>query len=144
LTTTEEIWWPEPQAGAIAWCRFPDTPALEPAPKPRPALLLTVFDDDAPQFRVLVAYGTSQKVNRLYAAEFAITPQDGAAFELAGLSFPTKFNLLKTVELPFSTPWFDVPPAAPFGRFPQLGVLHPNLMRRATAAWQAAQSRPKR
>lgn len=144
MTTPDEIWWPEPQAGAIVWCRFPDTPALKPAPKPRPALLLTVFDDDAPQFRVLVAYGTSQKVTHLYAAEFAITPQDGAAFKLAGLSFPTKFNLLKTVELPYSTPWFDVPPAAPFGHSPQLGVLHPNLMRRATAAWQAAQSPPTR
>ena len=25
--------------------------------------------------------------------EFNITPQDGAAFRLSGLSFPTKFNL---------------------------------------------------
>jgi hypothetical protein len=144
LTPAEEILWPEPEAGAIVWCRFPDTPELKPAPKPRPALILTVFDDDAPEFRVLVAYGTSQKVNRLYAAEFAITLQDDAAFKLSGLSFPTKFNLLRTVELPYSTPWFDVPPAAPFGHSPQLGVLHPSLMRRATAAWQAAQSPPKR
>jgi hypothetical protein len=103
-----------------------------------------VFDDDAPKFRALVAYGTSQKTNRLYAGEFVITPQDGAAFKLAGLSFPTKFNLRKTIELPYGTPWFDVPPAAPFGHSPQLGVLHPSLMRRATAAWQGAQSSPKR
>jgi hypothetical protein len=40
--------------------------------------------------------------------------------------------------------WFDVPPTAPCGQTPQLGVLHPNLLRRATAAWQAAQSSPKR
>lgn len=141
--TATEIWWPEPQAGEIVWCRFPDTPVLQPTPKPRPALLLTVFDDDAREFRVLAAYGTSQKTNRLYAGEFAITPKDGAAFQLSGLSFPTKFNLRKTIELPYSTPWFDVPPAAPFGNSPQLGVLHPNLMRRASAAWQAAQSPPK-
>ena len=94
-------------------------------------------------FRALVAYGTSQKTNRLYTGEFAISPQDGAGFKLAGLSFPTKFNLRKAVELPYSTPWFDVPPAAPYGHSPQLGVLHPNLMRRATAAWLAAESRPK-
>ena len=144
MTIAEEIWWPEPEAGAIVWCRFPDAPELKSAPKPRPALLLTVFDDDAPQFRVLVAYGTSQKVNRLYAAEFPITPQDDAAFKLSGLSFPTKFNLLRSVELPYSTPWFDVPPAAPFGNSPQVGVLHPSLMRRATAAWRAVQSPPKR
>lgn len=105
--------------------------------------MLTVFDDDAPEFRALAAYGTSQKVNRLYSAEFAITPQDGAAFKLSGLSFPTKFDFRKTVELPYSTPWLDVPPAALFGHSPQLGVLHPNLMRRATAARQAAQLPPK-
>ena len=141
--TAAEIWWPEPQAGVIVWCRFPDTPALRPGPKPRPALVLTVFDDEAPQFRVLATYGTSQKVDRLYAGEFNITPQDGAAFRLSGLSFPTKFNLSRALELPYSTPWFDVPPAAPFGQTPQLGVLHANLMRRATAAWQASRSSQK-
>jgi hypothetical protein len=139
--TIGETWWPEPQAGVIVWCRFPDTPALRPGPKPRPALILTVFDDEAPRFRALVAYGTSKKVERLYAGEFNITPADGAAFRLAGLSFPTKFNLSTAVELPYSTPWFDVPPAAPFGQMPQLGVLHANLMRRATVAWRAAQER---
>jgi hypothetical protein len=41
---------------------------------------LTVFDDEAPQFRVLVACGTSQKVNHLYAGEFHVTRQDGAAW----------------------------------------------------------------
>jgi hypothetical protein len=142
--TAAEIWWPEPQAGVIVWCRFPDTAALRPGPKPRSALVLTVFDDEAPQFRVLAAYGTSQKVDRLYAGEFRITLQDGAAFQLARLSFPTKFNLSKAVELPYNTHWFDVPPAAPFGRTPQLGVLHANLMRRATAAWQAAHASLKR
>ena len=142
--TAAEIWWPEPQAGVIVWCRFPDMPGLRPGPKPRPALVLTVFDDEAPQFRVLAAYGTSQKVNRLYAGEFHVTPQDGAAFGLAGLSFPTKFNLSTAMELPYNMQWFDVPPGAPCGRTPQLGVLHANLMRRATAAWQAAQSSLKR
>lgn len=142
--TVPEIWWPEPQAGVIVWCRFPDTPAFQPGPKPRPALVLTVFDDEAPQFRVLIAYGTSQKVDRLYAGEFQVTPQDGAAFRLAGLSFPTKFNLSTAVELPYNMRWFDVPPTAPCGQTPQLGVLHPNLLRRATAAWQAAQPSPKR
>lgn len=136
-----ELWWPEPQAGILAWCRFPDTPALQPGPKSRPALIVTVFDDEAPQFRVLAAYGTSQKVTRLYATEFAITPADGAAYRLSGLSYPTKFDLAKAVELPYSTPWFDVPPAAPFGQSPQLGVLHSNLMRRAAAAWQAVAKR---
>lgn len=99
---------------------------------------------DAPRFRVLAAYGTSQKVDRLYPDEFAITPAEKAAFRLAGLSFPIKFNLSKALELPFSTTWFDVPRAAPFGQSPQLGVLHPNLLQRAAAAWGATASSAKR
>lgn len=52
-------WWEEPTAGEIVWCHFPDS--INPRPKPRPALILAVFDDDAPHFEVLrVAYGTSQ------------------------------------------------------------------------------------
>jgi hypothetical protein len=116
---------------------------LQAGRKPRPALVLTVFDDEAPQFRVLVTHGTGQKVDRLYAGEFSITPADGQAYRLAGLSFPTKFDLGACVELPYRTPWFDVPPAAPFGQSPQLGVLHPSLMRRARAAWETAQSAGK-
>ncbi len=144
LLMPAETWWPEPQPGVIVWCRFPAVPVLRPSPKPRPALVLTVFDDDVPQFRVLVTYGTSKKVDRLYADEFHITAHDGAAFRLSGLSFPTKFNLSKAVELPCSTPWFDVPPAAPCGQTPQLGVLHASLMRRASAAWQAVRSAAKK
>ena len=101
--------------------------------------MLTVFDDLAPLFRVLVAYGTSQKTDQLYAGEFRIAPQDGEAYTLSGLSFPTKFNLGKAVELPYSTDWFAVPPAAPSGQSPKLGVLHPIIIRRVAAAWKAAQ-----
>ncbi len=46
-------WWPEPTAGEIVWCHFPDN--INPQPKPRPALILKVFDDEAPQFHVIVA-----------------------------------------------------------------------------------------
>ena len=87
---------------------------------------------------VEVAYGTSQKVNMLYAGEFAITPIDQAAYEAAGLSYPTKFNLGETFELDFNDGWFAVPPGAPHGQTPKLGVLHPSLMRRAKAAFDAA------
>lgn len=63
-------WWPEPTAGDIVWCHFPDN--INPRPKPRPALILVVFDDDAPEFTVQVAYGTSQRTTKLYRGEFAI------------------------------------------------------------------------
>ena len=82
-----------------------------------------------------VAYGTSQKTGRLYKGEFLISPQDGDAFRTAGLSYPTKFNLAKSLELPYTADWFAVAPGTPFGQTPKLGVLHPSLMRRARSAW---------
>lgn len=130
--------WIEPAAGDVVWCHFPDD--IHPRPKPRPALILEVFDDDAPQFFVRVAYGTSQRTTSLRRGEFSIErSRNLAAFEAAGLSFDTKFDLKQVLELPFSTEWFSVPPAAPHGQTPKLGTLHPSLVRAVQAAHQAAQ-----
>jgi hypothetical protein len=129
-------WWPEPTAGDIVWCHFPDQ--INPRPKPRPALILSVFDNDAPEFEVQVAYGTSQKTRTLYRGEFAIYRETNtAAYEAANLSFDTKFNLKQLVDLPFSTKWFSVPPAAPNGQIPKLRVLHPSMVRVVEAAYGA-------
>lgn len=129
-------WWGEPAAGDIVWCHFPDF--VHPRPKPRPTLILAVFDDDAPQFHVRVAYGTSQRTSILYRGEFAILRErNEAAFEAAGLSFDTKFDLKQALDLPFNTDWFFVPPAAPHGQNPKLGMLHPSLVRAVQAAFQA-------
>ena len=57
---------------------------------------------------------------------------------LAGLSFDTKFDLSRVIELPFSTRWFAVPPGAPHGQSPKMGLLHPTAMRRAAAASRAS------
>ena len=130
-------WWPEPAAGDIVWCHFPDN--INPRPKPRPALILVVFDDDAPEFTVQVAYGTSQRTTKLYRGEFAILRDKNlAAYEEANLSYDTKFNLRQVLELPFSTDWFSVPPAAPHGQIPKLGTLHPSMVRAVQAAFRAA------
>lgn len=133
-------WFPAPDAGDIVWCRFPQWRVPGPGPKARPALVLRVGEDDQRRPVVEVAYGTSQKVEVLYAGEFAITPADRAAYAVAGLSYPTKFNLRETFELDFNDAWFAVPPAAPHGDRPKLGVLHPGLMRRAQAAADAARA----
>ena len=130
--------WSEPAAGDVVWCHFPDD--IHPRPKPRPALILEVFDDDAPQFFVRVAYGTSHRTTSLRRGEFSIErSRNLAAFEAAGLSYETKFDLKQVLELPFSTEWFSVPPAAPHGQTPKLGTLHPSLVRAVQAAYQAAQ-----
>jgi len=133
------IWWDEPSAGDIVWCHFPDN--IHPRPKPRPALILTVFDDDAPEFAVEVAYGTSQRTTQMHRGEFSILRErNPAAFHAAGLSFDTKFDLRQTVVLPYSVEWFSVPPAAPHGQTPLLGIVHPSLVRAIEAAYRAAKT----
>ena len=100
---------------------------------------LIVFDDDAPQFEVRVVYGTSQRKTMLHRGEFAILrSRNPAAYEAAGLSYDTKFDLQQTLDLPFTTEWFSVPPAAPHGQTPKLGTLHPSLVRALEAAYRAA------
>lgn len=129
--------WAEPTAGDIVWCHFPDN--IGPRPKPRPALILAVFDDNAPQFDVRVVYGTSQRTTMLYRGEFSILRErNAAAFAAAGFSYDTKFDLKQSIDLPYTTEWFSVPPAAPHGQTPKLGVLHPSLVRALQAAFRAA------
>jgi hypothetical protein len=130
-------WFPAPRPGDIVWCRFPQSKLRAPGPKSRPALILKVGEDRG---RTLVeaAYGTSRKLETLHPGEFAITPADEAAYEASGLSYPTKFNLGETYELDYNDEWFAVPAGAPYGQTPKLGVLHPSLVRRARAAFDAA------
>jgi hypothetical protein len=131
------LWWPEPSAGDVVWCHFPDN--IHPKPKPRPALVIEVYDDDDPQFHVKVAYGTSQRKNKLYRGEFCIFKSSNAtAYSVAGVSFSTKFDLKQILTLPFSTDWFSVPPAAPHGQIPRLGMLHPSLVPALQVAYGAA------
>jgi len=129
--------WGEPTAGEIVWCHFPDN--INPRPKPRPALIVMVFDDAAPLFTVRVAYGTSQKTTQLYRGEFAILQsRNPAAYAAAGLSYDTKFNLRQLVDLSYTAKWFSVPPAAPHGQTPLLGTLHPSMVRAVQAAYREA------
>jgi hypothetical protein len=134
------LWWKRPLAGDFVWSYFPDELQSVPAEKPRPALILTVYDDHALHIGVLVGYGTSQRVAQLYRGEFAITSADADAYRAAGLSYDTKFNLVRRLQLPFNDEYFCVPSGAPHGQRPKLGVLHAGLTRRAAAAWKAARA----
>jgi hypothetical protein len=129
--------WRPPAAGDIVWCRFPELPALQPGPKPRPALVISV-EAREDGVTVRVAYGTSKRVTSLSAGEFAILRANAAAFELAGLAHETKFNCRRLVELPWSERYFKVPPHAKHGQTPKLGTLHPSLFRAAQAAFRAS------
>jgi hypothetical protein len=125
----------------LVYCHFPAEGALEPAPKPRPALILNIADKSEPQ-RVEVAYGTSQKTAQKYAGEFELTPRDGKVFQLAGLTEESKFDLRRRVWLPYNDRWFAPKPANPPRTTPKLGTLDLNLnksvRRRFLAAAEAA------
>ena len=128
--------WPEPVAGEIVWCHFPDD--VHPHPKPRPTLILTTKVDDEGVVFASVAYGTSQKTARLYSGEFRISKlENPAAYASAGLSFDTKFDLKAVLELPFNDAYFSVPPHEPHGQSPKLGILHPSMVRVAATAYAA-------
>lgn len=123
-----------PAPGDIVWCWFPEAgPPLQPGRKPRPVFVIAT-DDDPPPLRLYVAYGTSRKLNQLYAGEFCITPDDSLAFTSSGLSYATKFNLAKAVVLPYLAPWFA---RAPGKQSPVVGKIHPSLARRIQAAARA-------
>jgi hypothetical protein len=97
------------------------------------------MEDDEGMVFVSVAYGTSQKTDRLYSGEFRISKSEHlAAYNSAGLSYDTKFDLRNMLELPFNDAYFSVPPHAPHGQTPQLGTLHPSMVRVAAIAFAAA------
>ena len=128
--------WPEPTAGDIVWCHFPDN--IHPRPKPRPGLIIATKVDNEGMIFVSVAYGTSKKTDRLHSGEFRIAKvEHPAAYASAGLSFDTKFDFGKTLDLPFNDTYFSVPPNAPNGQIPKLGTLHPSMVRIAAAAFAA-------
>ncbi len=130
------IWWPEPAAGDIVWCRFPMPLGVE--LKPRPILIVTVFEDHAPQFEVAAAFGTSQRTDKLFAGEFLIRQAlHPHAYALARLSLDTKFNMCRIAVLPYSDEWFDIAPGAPLGHDPKLGTLHSSMLRTVAAAASA-------
>lgn len=86
-----------------------------------------------------VTYGTSKRTTTLHSGEFTISDTaNRAAYDMAGLSYNTKFDLRRTIDLPYTSEWFAAPPAAPHGQTPKLGTLHPSLVVALQAAFQAA------
>lgn len=133
--------WKPLTPGDLVWCWFPQWPATSPGPKPRPALVLEVHTM-ADGVVVHAVPGTSQRVDRLRAGEFAVVKATHpVAFALAGLAFDTKFDFKVVLQLPWTDQFFKVPARAPCGQTPKLGILHPSLIRAAKAAYDAAANR---
>ena len=126
--------WGQPDPGDIVWCRFPQRPRDVPGPKPRPALVISVTEHED-GLTVGVAYGTSQKTNRLVSGEFAIRKAEHkAAYAMAGLSYDTKFDLRNILHLPWNDSFFAVPPDPRFAQTPKLGSLHIGMRKALEAA----------
>lgn len=116
---------PLPAPGDIVWCHFPEDLGA-PGPKPRPALITAVSRDD---HAVQLAYGTSQKTDKIYPGEFILDPND-AGFSDSGLDRRTKFDLNNIVKLPFDSTWFTQSPnATPQIPPPKMGILHPSYFK---------------
>ena len=103
-------------------------------------MLAVIERDDGVE--ITVVYGTSQRVNKLSAGEFAITRLGhAAAYKAAGLSYDTKFDFKQTARLPWGEEFFAVPPGAPNGQKPLIGTLHASMIRAAAAAHAAEKQR---
>lgn len=138
MKASEPRAYPAPAPGDIVWCRFPQREDIKPGPKPRPALVLSVMDDADP-LRVRVAYGTTQRLDRVRPTEFVIGADHPAAYALAGLSHPTKFCFTNVVILPYNELWFAPAPGIPPKPDPRMGSLHASLVKIAERAFRSIQ-----
>lgn len=112
-----------PRPGDVVWCRFPfrEMPG-KPGPKPRPGIVRAVFlDRRSGHSSVEVAFGTSRKTHRLYKGAFLVASPSG--MRAAGLDLPTKFDLARTVRLPWAREFFTAKPGK--NRL-IVGSLHPS------------------
>ncbi|MFJ5356486.1 hypothetical protein [Pectobacterium sp. CHL-2024] len=110
-----------PFLGDIVWCFFPETMGNL-TPKPRPAIVTGISKSN---HEILVAFGTSKKTDKLYPGEFLIARADGEElFAMSGLSYDTKFDLSRTMILPFTTEFFSKAPKKNNVPFPKLGSVH--------------------
>ena len=131
--------WAAPEPGDIVWCRFPEKRRNQPGPKARSALVIAVGQKEGGYF-VIAAYGTSQKLDRIYPSEFAITKgQNLESYKASGLSYDTKFDLNNFVLLPSGTDFFDVAPGPRTKKTPKLGALQGTVIASFYSAAGAAQ-----
>ena len=136
-TSSVPFAFPQPNAGDVALCRFPQSLIKPtPGPKARPAILLQVFAplSDEPCYRVKVCYGT-KNLSRIYPHDCEILwGVHPAEYTSAGLSYDTKFDMKQVILLPYTSKWFQVPRQPQFGVTPKLGMLHPATVPRLLRA----------
>lgn len=92
-----------PDAGAIYRCWFPNSETVfAKGDKFRPVLLMQVRRREDETLEVFVAYGTSQRTDRIGRGEFVVRKSP-----TLGLEADTKFTLAKACWLPVTEHWFS-------------------------------------
>ena len=96
----------------IVWSRFPyiEQPSI-PAPKSRPALVRHAFADQDGNPWVEVVYGTSRDPYSNSLVHFSIVTL--AEMNICGLKQATRFDLNRTMKLPWSREFFECLPGKP-------------------------------
>lgn len=83
-------------------------------------------EDSEAMIFVNIAYGTSQKTNRLYSGEFLIAKfKNPVAYATAGLSDDTKFDLNRLWVVPFIDKYFQFHRMRRTDKFLSLGYFTP-------------------
>ena len=108
----------------IVWSRFPyvEEPNI-PAPKARPALVRQAFADQDGNPWVEVVYGTSKDPYSNSIIHFSIVTL--AEMNVCGLKQATRFDLNRTMTLPWSQEFFECLPGKPtpiIGHMPEYEV----------------------
>jgi hypothetical protein len=110
----------------VVLCRYPEDGQDKPGPKARPALVrTTAVMDDTGGGEVEVVYGTT--VLKLRERPFDLHVTNVAEMDWAGLFNPTRFDLDRTIWLPWAEEFF----LAPKGKIsPVLGSLSGYMVRK--------------
>lgn len=119
-----------PRVGAIIRGRFPEQEDVFDDHRGkcrRPLLVLAIERQGDGATEVLVAYGTSQHINRCGRGEFVLTTEQAPFLNTA-----TKFCLCRRLWLPLSTRHFPMGSSA--GRCDVLGALPRNVLARVEQA----------
>ena len=127
---------PLPQPADILLAQFPTHLAKDlPGPKARTCLVLFIYEDD---HAVEIAYGTSQKLDKIYPGEFLISAND-PGFHLTGLRTSTKFDLNNRIIVPFTNEWFTPPVSGKLASPPpKIGTVHLASVSGLHKAWVEA------
>lgn len=105
--------------------------------------MLDVYEETekSGRFWVVIAFGTSKRVDDLLAGQFAVLPEHGAPFKKCGLAMPTKFSFEreKLAKLPYNDEWFAIPkPPRTSSATPKIGALEVGYYSRAIQSAGAA------